>query len=385
MSLTKFDYHAPRSLEEACRLLLEKGEGAMPMAGGTDVLMKLPGMLHGRLLRSPYPHARIVAIDTGKAAALKGVKCVITADDLPKVKYGNWRLFPDTQDEFALAVDKVRFIGDEVAAVAAVDRDTAQEALDLIQVEYEELPAVFDAEQAMAQGAPVLHDYCKNNISVERKISEGDVERAFSEAYYVREDTFTVHAISPAYMEPCSSLAQSDIDGRITLWTSTQVPYITQCLLASVLGLRENEVRVIKPHVGGGFGGKMELRAWEVCAAFMARKTGKPVKFTLSREEEMVAGRRRHPMKIYSKVGFTKDGTLIAKDLKITLDGGAYNAMGPTATFLKASRCASRPMKKRGPWGQRKPAKDWWPRRRRPLPTPSTTLSAIAARTFPYR
>jgi 4-hydroxybenzoyl-CoA reductase subunit alpha len=296
--------------------------------------IKLPGMLHGRLLRSPYPHARIAAIDTRKAAALKGVKCVITADDLPKVKYGNWRLFPDTQDETALAIDKVRFIGDEVAAVAAVDRDTAEEALSLIRVTYEELPAVFDPDQAMTQGAPVIHDYCPNNISVERKISEGDVDRALAEAYYVREDTFTVHAISPAYMEPCSSLAQSDIDGRITLWTSTQVPYITQCLLASALGLRENEVRVIKPHVGGGFGGKMELRAWEVCAAYMARKTGKPVKFTLSREEEMIAGRRRHPMKIYSKVGFAKDGTLIAKDLKITLDGGAYNAMGPTATFL---------------------------------------------------
>jgi 4-hydroxybenzoyl-CoA reductase subunit alpha len=296
--------------------------------------LKLPGMLHGRLLRSPLPHARIRHIDVSQALSLKGVKCVITGEDTPKVKYGNWRLFPETQDEYPLAVDKVRFIGDEVAAVAAVDKDTAEEALSLIKVEYEELPAVFDVDSARMQGAPVIHDYCPSNVSVNRKIQYGDVDRAFQESDYIREDVFTVHAVSHAYMEPCSALAQVDQDGRITIWSSTQVPYILQCLLASTLGMRENDIRVIKPHIGGGFGGKMELRAWEFCAAFMARKTGRPVKFTLTREEEFLAGRRRHPMKIRSKVGFKKDGTLVAKDLWIQLDGGAYNAMGPTATFL---------------------------------------------------
>ncbi len=296
--------------------------------------MKLPGMLHGAILRSPVAHAKIVHIDTGKARALPGVKCVITGDDIPKIKYGNWRLFPDTQDEYALAVDKVRFIGDEVAAVAALDIETAREAVSLIQVEYEELPAVFDVDSAGSKGAPVLHDYCPGNVSVKRKIQYGDVEKAFEEADYVREDTFNVHAVSHAYIEPCSCMAQCDLGGRITLWSSTQVPFILQCLLASTLGMRENDVRVIKPFVGGGFGGKMELRAWEFSAAFMAKKTGKPVKFTLTREEEFLTGRRRHPMKLVSKVGFKKDGTLLAKDLKIALDGGAYNAMGPTATFL---------------------------------------------------
>jgi len=296
--------------------------------------MKLPGMLHGRILRSPLAHARIVRIDTRKAASLPGVKCVITAEDTPKIKYGNWRLFTDTQDEYPLAIDKVRFIGDEVAAVAAVDKDTAEEALERIVVEYEELPGLFDVESATKAGAVAIHDYCKNNISVNRKIQYGDVEKGFSESDYVREDTFRVHAVSHAYLEPCSSLAQVDLDGRITLWTSTQVPYIVQCLLAQTLGMRENDIRVIKPFIGGGFGGKMELRTWEFCAAFMAKKTGCPVKFTLSREEEFLAGRRRHPMKIRSKVGFKKDGTLVAKDLRIQLDGGAYNAMGPTATFL---------------------------------------------------
>ncbi|MBW2284400.1 MAG: molybdopterin-dependent oxidoreductase [Deltaproteobacteria bacterium] len=296
--------------------------------------MKLPGMLHGKLLRSPYAHARIVNIDVSRAARLPGVKCVITGNDTPKIKYGNWRIFPATQDEYPLALDKVRFMGDEVAAVAALDRDTAREALDLIKVEYEELPPVFDVAAAVKKGAPVIHDETPTNISVDRKIEYGDVKEAFKQCDYVREDTFKVHAVSHAYLEPCSSVAQVDADGRITLWTSTQVPYIVQCLLASTLGMRENDIRVIKPFVGGGFGGKMELRPWEFCAAFMAKKTGRPVKFTLTREEELATGRRRHPMTLRSKVGFKKDGTLVAKDLRIRLDGGAYNAMGPTATFL---------------------------------------------------
>jgi 4-hydroxybenzoyl-CoA reductase alpha subunit len=310
---------------------------ARAKATGTAVYtddIKLPGMLHGRLLRSPFAHARIVGIDTSRAEALPGVKCVITGQDIPKVKYGNWRLFPETQDEYALAVDRVRFIGDEVAAVAAVDLDIAEEALGLIDVEYEELSGVFDIDSSIKEGHPVIHEYCPTNISVDRKIEYGDLEKAFAESDYVREDVFTVHPVSHAYLEPCSAVAQCDLDGRITLWTSTQVPYIIQCLLASTLEMRENDVRVIKPYVGGGFGGKMELRAWEFCAAFMAKKTGKPVKFTLSRDEEFLAGRRRHGMKLYSKVGFKKDGTLTGKDFRVYLDGGAYNAMGPTATFL---------------------------------------------------
>ncbi len=296
--------------------------------------MKLPGMLYGKLLRSTVAHARIKKIDVSRAKALPGVKCVITGNDIPRVKYGNWRLFPTTQDEYALAMDKVRFIGDEVAAVAAVDRETAEKALELIDVDYEELPAVFDVDAALETNAPVIHDTSPSNISIDRKISYGNIEEGFKASDYIREDTFTVHAVSHAYMEPCSSLARYEPDGRITLWSSTQTPYIVQCLLASTLKMRENDIRVIKPTVGGGFGGKMELRPWDFCAAFMAKATGKPVKFTLTREEEFIAGRRRHPMTIHSKVGFKKDGTLMAKDLHIHLDGGAYNAMGPTATFL---------------------------------------------------
>jgi 4-hydroxybenzoyl-CoA reductase subunit alpha len=295
---------------------------------------RAPGLLHGRLLRSPHPHARIVHIDVSHARALVGVKAVITGDDLPLVRYGNWRLFPNTQDETVLARGTVRFIGDEVAAVAAVDRETAEEALGLIRVEYEELPAVFDLDAATAEGAPLIHEQSPGNVSVTRNIAYGDVEEAFARSEYVREDVFTLQPVSHAYLEPCSCLARSDDRGRITLVTSTQTPYIVQCLLASVLGLRENEVRVIKPYVGGGFGGKMELRPWDACAAFLARQTGKPVKFTISRQEELATGRRRHPMRIRSRVGFKRDGTLLAKDLVVHLDGGGYNSMGPTATFL---------------------------------------------------
>jgi 4-hydroxybenzoyl-CoA reductase alpha subunit len=296
--------------------------------------LSLPGMLHGALKRSPLPHARIRAIDTSRARALPGVKAVITAADLPSVRYGNWRFSPATQDEHALAVEKVRFVGDPVAAVAAVDRDTALEALDLIHVDFEELPGLFDLDEALAEGAPRIHEDTAGNISVTREIDYGDLEAGFARADYVRDDVYLMPPVSHAYLEPCSSLAQADALGRITLWTSTQTPYIVQCLLASALGLRENEVRVVKPCVGGGFGGKMELRSWDVCAAFMARLLGKPVKFTQTRAEEISAGRRRHPMRLRSRVGFTKDGLLLAKELTVHLDGGGYNSMGPTATFL---------------------------------------------------
>ena len=296
--------------------------------------IKFPGMLYGKILRSPVAHARIVRIDTSKAKRLPGVKAVITGEDTPKINFGNWRLVPESMDEYPLAIDKVRFVGDEVAAVAAIDEDIAEEALSLIEVEYEELPAYFDVDSAMAEGAVPIHENVKNNISLSRKIDYGDLEKAFKEADYIREDWFTVHAVSHAYMEPCSCVAKTDLDGRITIWTSTQTPYFVQCLLARTLGMRENDIRVIKPFVGGGFGGKMEMRKWEFCAAFISKLTGKPVKFTLSRQEELMAGRRRHGMKLYSKVAFKKDGTILGKEFKAYLDGGAYNSMGPTAAFL---------------------------------------------------
>ncbi len=296
--------------------------------------LRLPGLLHGALVRSPLPHARIVRIDVERARALPGVKDVVVGADTPQVRYGNWRLVPESQDELVLAVDKVRFVGDEVAAVCALDRDTALRAAELVEVEYEELPAVYDVASATRDGAPVIHDRYSDNISLSREIAYGDVDAALAAADYVREDVFTTHAVSHAYLEPCVSVAAPDEGGRVTLWTSTQVPYIVQCLLASTLGIPENDVRVIKLAVGGGFGGKMELRPWEFCAAFMARRTGRPVKFLLSREDELAFGRRRHPMTIRTRLGMSQDGVIAARDFDVLLDGGAYNAMGPTAAFL---------------------------------------------------
>lgn len=310
---------------------------AVDKARGTAVFtddLLLPGMLYGKLLRSPHAHARILGIDVSRALRLPGVKCVITGNDIPRVKFGNWRLMPETQDQYALCIDKVRYIGDEVAAVVAVDVDTAEEALSLIEVEYEPLPAVFDAESALAPDAPRLHEEFPDNVSVNRRIEYGDPDAGFSQADLILDDTFRLPAVQHAYLEPCSVVARYEPDGRFTVWSSTQVPYMLQCMLALTLGVRENDVRVIKPEVGGAFGGKMEMRAWEFCAAWAARETGRPVKFTLTREEELAYGRRRHPMLVRSRVGFRQDGTLLAKDVQILLDGGAYNAMGPTATFL---------------------------------------------------
>lgn len=296
--------------------------------------LKFPGMLHGALTRSPIAHGTIKRIDTSRAKGLAGVKDVIIGEDTPKIKFGNWRLVPESQDELPLAVDKVRFVGDEVAAVCALDRETALKAAAMVDVEYEELPNIFSVEDATAEGASLIHEESKGNVSLVRKIDYGDPEEMFAKAYYVREDNFKVHAVSPAYLEPCSSIAVPEEGGRIALYTSTQTPYIVQCLLAQTLGIPENHVRVMKVAVGGGFGGKMELRPWEFCASFMALRTGRPVKFTFTREDELAFGRRRHPMSIYSKVAFSKEGKLLAKDFQVMLDGGAYNAMGPTATFL---------------------------------------------------
>jgi len=299
--------------------------------------LEMPGMLYGALLRSPVAHARIVRVDASRARALPGVKDVVTGADTPGIKYGNWRLMPHTQDELALAVDRVRFIGDEVAAVCAIDRETAERACELIDVEYHELPAVFTLDEALGEGAPEIHEGTASNVSITRDIDYGDLEAGFAGAHLVRDDAFSLHAVSHAYMEPCSTLATPDEGGRVTVYTSTQVPYIVQCLLASTLGLPENHVRVVKLNVGGAFGGKMEMRPWEFCAAFMALRVGRPVKFTLSREDELAFGRRRHPMSVRVRTGFARDGRLTARELHVTLDGGAYNAMGPTATFLSGN------------------------------------------------
>jgi 4-hydroxybenzoyl-CoA reductase subunit alpha len=290
--------------------------------------MSLARMLYGKILRSPYPHARIMNIDTDKAKRLSGVKGVITGQDTLGVKYITFQLLWRLADDSILAMDKVRFIGDEVAAVAAIDEDIAEEALDLITVEYEELPAVFDPEEALKEDAPQIHDHAKGNVGLSRLVEFGDLDRAFKECDYIREDRFVTSAVIHGFMEPHACVAGFDPAGRLTIWTSTQSPYAVQTLLAKTLGMREGDIRVIRPHVGGGFGGKVEMLAHEFCSALLSKKTGRPVRIEYTRDEEFSAGRRRHPMTIELKTGVKKDGTLVARECRNMIDGGAYLGLG---------------------------------------------------------
>jgi 4-hydroxybenzoyl-CoA reductase alpha subunit len=297
--------------------------------------LKLPGMLCGLILRSPFPHARVLRVDASAAARLPGVKAVISGADTQKIKYGVISRSPKFMDEYPLAVDKVRFVGEEVAAVAAVDADVAMEALELIEVEYEELPALFDPLEAQKPGAPQIHDHAPNNISHKFHFKNGDVEKGFQESFLVREDVFTTQSAIHAYLEPHAALATWGTHGKLTLYTSTQTPYYVQQHLALTLGVSPDRIRVIKPFVGGGFGGKSDgMAALDFCAALLSRKSGKPVKIVYSRDEEFAAGRRKHPAVITMKTGVKRDGQIVARQCKAILDGGAYSSLGPLTTVL---------------------------------------------------
>ncbi|MFH1350228.1 MAG: molybdopterin cofactor-binding domain-containing protein [Pseudomonadota bacterium] len=305
-----------------------KAKGA---AQFTDDLI-LPGMLYGKILRSPLPHARIRHIDISKAKRLPGVKGVVTGEDIPDRKYG---IVPKARDEYALAKEKVRYIGDEVAAVCAIDEEIAEEALELIKVDYEELPAVFDPLEAIKEGAPLIHDDVKNNTSFSIKKDFGNVEKAFAESDFIFEDTFYSQAVNHAPLEPHAALAQYDpLKGELIIWSSTQIPFFLRRNLSSTLLVPESKVRVIKPKVGGGFGQKIDMYAKDFCACWFAMKLGKPVKFLYEREEVFIATRQRHPMYITVRTGMRKDGTILAQKFKAYADGGAYNSTAPTMIAL---------------------------------------------------
>lgn len=298
--------------------------------------MSLPRMLHGKILRSPHAHARVIRIDTSRAERLAGVRAVITAKDLISEKRTYFCYGAFVPDEYPLAINRVRFIGDEVAAVAAIDEDIAQEALDLIRVDYEPLPSVQDTEESMREGAPQIHEHAKGNISWRTYQDIGDVEAGFREADHIQEDRFVTQHVSHAPLEPHGSLAQWYSEGRLTLWSSTQRPFFFSWDLAQALGIEDSRVRVIKPHVGGGFGGKLETSAVEFSAALLSRKTGCPVKIILSSDEELYATRKRHASIVHLKTGVKKDGTIIARDCRTILDGGAYNSIGIVTCYLSA-------------------------------------------------
>jgi 4-hydroxybenzoyl-CoA reductase alpha subunit len=294
----------------------------------------LPHMLYGKILRSPYPHARILNIDTSKAEKLPGVKVIVTGKDTIGRKQGIWRRFKELCDEEILARKAVRYIGEPIAAVAAVDEDAAEEALDFIDVEYEKLPAVFDPLKAIKEGAPLLHEGAERNINVTRHIEWGDVDEAFKKADYIREDWFRVSSQAHTCMETHDAVASYTPEGKLTVWTSTQCHYYIKVLLAEMLGLRENDVRVISRYTGGGFGSKFELDSSQFCSALLSMKLCRPVKIVLTREEEFMATKRRTPMFYYLRTGVKKDGKFLAKEARVFTDGGAYTSMGATALYL---------------------------------------------------
>jgi len=292
---------------------------------------ELPGMLWCKMVRSPLPHARILNIDTTLAQRLPGVKAVCTGKDFGGWKWG-W--MPKTRDEPPLAIDKVRYLAEAVAAVAAIDEDTAEEAAELIRVDYEELPGVFDPEEAMKDGAPQVHDYVKNNLSWDFHMDFGDVDKAFRESDLVREERFETGRVTHGYLEPPAAVAYYDSSG-ITIWAAKQSPYFLYRHLAACFKLPLSKVRVIQPYIGGGFGGtKNDSLAGDFCAALLSKTTGKPVKFVCTMEEELMTSRRRHNVIVYNKMGMKKDGIITAMQSRIIADGGAYTAIGPLTMYL---------------------------------------------------
>lgn len=290
-----------------------------------SVDMQLPGMLYGKVLRSPLPHARILKIETAKALALPGVKAVATGQDAPRVKRGPLSLRPETLRVFA--IDRVRFVGDEVAAVAASDEDTAYEALDLIRVDFEELPAVFDPEEALRPHAPQI-DEGPGNIAGYFDICRGDPEEAFRKADYLIEDKFTTQIQHQCYMEPMGCLTSPDPSGKLTVWLSSMDPSGMRASLAEALRLPESKVRVIQAYVGGAFGGKNTLLPIYPICGLLALKTGRPVKMVNTREEEFTATLPRVPAQIQIATAVKQDGTILAKKTKVLADNGAYLDQG---------------------------------------------------------
>src|SRR5580693_305661 len=292
--------------------------------------LSVPGVLIGKILHSPYPHARIKRIDTSRAEKLDGVVTVVVGKDAPN-PYG---ILPVGHDEYALALDKVRYVVDNVACVAALDEAIAEKALEFIDVEYEVLPAYFDPEESMKAETNLIHDNKTHNIEKDYHHVFGDPEKGFAEADHVAEARFLANEVTHAAMEPHSTLASFELDphtgkmGRLTVWSSTQVPYYLQHKLALVLEMPMSQIRVIKPLVGGGFGGKSEVIPLEIIAGVAARKAQAPVKITYTREEVFWAHRGRPRTIIDLKTGVKNDGRVTSVACKVIQDGGAYCSYG---------------------------------------------------------
>src|SRR3984885_4725204 len=309
--------------------MIDRAEKTTGVGKYTDDL-SVPGMLTGKILHSPYPHALIKSIDTSRAENCDGVVAVVVGKDAPNV-YG---ILPVGHDEYPLALDKVRYIGDNVACVVAISESIAEKALELIDVEYEVLPAYFDPEDSMRATTDLIHDNKPNNLEKDYHHVFGDPDKGFAEADKVAEARFIANEVTHAAMEPHSTLASFEIDphtgnpGRLTVWSSTQVPYYLQHKLSLVLEMPMSQIRVIKPLVGGGFGGKSEVIPLEITAAVAACAAKAPVKITYTREEVFWAHRGRPRTIVDLKPGVTKDGRITAVAAKVIQDGGGYCSYG---------------------------------------------------------
>ena len=299
----------------------------------------LPGMLFGKILRSTEAHARIIRLDVSKAQALPGVRAILTARDLPIIRFGT-----AVKDRPMLADGDVRFVGEAIAAVAATSLEVAEQAVRLIDVEYEKLPAVFDPEAAMAADAPLVHPRWQHyqalpvfdrsgNLSGRCSMTHGDVEAGFAGAYRVYEHRFSTQLVHPGYTEPRAAVASWDGNGDVIVWTNTQLPFDMKNMLAEVLDLPARKVRVIVPGIGGGFGGKLRVGV-EHYAAWLARKSRRPVKVITTSEEELLDAYPRQPTIVTLKTGVSKDGQLLARKGKVIVDCGAYANSGPSTVAI---------------------------------------------------
>ncbi|MBI5014516.1 MAG: 4-hydroxybenzoyl-CoA reductase subunit alpha [Deltaproteobacteria bacterium] len=303
----------------------EKVTGAAKYTGD----LTFPNLLHGKILTSPHAHARILSIDTSEAERLPGVKAVITHKDVPTLKYG---ISPARWDENIFCIDKVRFVGDKVAAVACIDEETCYKALNLIRVEYDVLPAVLDFRHAMDEGMPQVHDEYPRNINVEIHQNFGDVEAAFAAAHHVRTDAFLGQRTYQAPIEPHSAISYWEGE-KLTVYSSTQSPHYFQYYIAREFGMKMGDVRVAKPYLGGGFGGKLEPTGLEFSGAVLARRTGRPVRMFYDRAEMFRHNRGRHAQYMEITTGVDADGRLLGAHANFLMDGGAYTSLGIATAY----------------------------------------------------
>ena len=295
--------------------------------------LKFSNMLYGKLIRSTEAHARIISIDTSEAEKLPGVKAIITAKDVPGTKYG---LSPARYDETIFCIDKVRYYGDKIGAVCAVDEETVYKALKLIKVEYEVLPAVFTPADAAKEGAPQIFEEYPGNVNTEIHLEFGDIEKARQEAYYIRTDRLQGQRTLHGFIEPHCTIAYWQGD-RVHVHAAHQSAHYLQHHLARIFNMREGDVRVIIPYVGAGFGGKLDVSGLDVAAVALSKKTGQPVKMFFDAEEIWLNGRARHGMDMTYTTGVTKEGKILFVESETILDGGAYTGLGVATSYYAGS------------------------------------------------